>query len=212
MKEYKIGELFQWEDRTLMCVEWKDDSDCDTCKLKGERCRFMSCDTVEGISIYFTNKLIFSAEGIKLQINRKGAKIKVKVLELSEEFYNIYNDEFTIYKANIVISVGKYSLGIYEVGDKIKYKFYTEQEAIAWVYRLFSLRGEYSMELKVGDKVKLIKDIEISYNGFANGGFLIPKDTILYYECKSINPRESILYSGEYGGISIPDCYFIKED
>ena len=26
------------------------------------------------------------------------------------------------------------------------------------------------MELKVGDKVKLIKDIEISYNGFANGG------------------------------------------
>ena len=28
-------------------------------------------------------------------------------------------------------------------------------------------------------KVKLIKDIEISYNGFANGGFLIPKDIIL---------------------------------
>ena len=37
--------------------------------------------------------------------------------------------------------------------------------------------------------------------------FLFQK--ILYYKCKSINPRGSILYSGEYGEISIPDCYFI---
>ena len=87
-------------------------------------------------------KLIFSAEGIKLQIKRKGCKVKVKVLELSDGFDNIENDEFAIYKANIATSIGQYSLGIYEVGDKIKHKFYTEQEAIDWVDRLFSLRGE----------------------------------------------------------------------
>ena len=142
MKEYKIGELFQWEDRTLMCVEWKDDSDCDTCKLKGERCRLMSCDTVEGISIYFTNKLIFSAEGIKLQIKRKGCKVKVKALEMSDGFDSIENDYFILYKSNIATSVSQYSLGIYEVGDKIKHTFGTEQEAIDWVDKLFSLRGD----------------------------------------------------------------------
>lgn len=143
MKEYKINELFQWEDRTLMCVEWKEDADCDKCKLTNEDCKFSNCNSTIGReSVLFTNKLIFSAEGIKLQIKRKGNKVKVKVLELSEEFYNIYNDEFTIYKANIYNSVGKYSLEIYEVGDKIKHKFYTYQEAIDWVYRLFSLRGE----------------------------------------------------------------------
>ena len=91
---------------------------------------------------YKINKLIFSAEGIKLQIKRKGCKVKVKVLELGEEFKRIENDKFTLYKANIATSVGQYSLGIYEVGDKIKYKFDTEQEAIDWVDWLFSLRGE----------------------------------------------------------------------
>ena len=144
MLEYKINELFQWEDRTLMCVEGVN---CEECKFEyaGRSCEGLACNAgsrSDSKYIHFTNKLIFSAEGIKLQINRKGAKVKVKVLELSEEFYNIYNDEFTIYKANIVTSIGKYSLGIYEVGDKIKYKFYTEQKAIDWVYRLFSLRGE----------------------------------------------------------------------
>ena len=120
MKEYKINELFQWENRTLMCVEVG----------------------VNGDSNYFTNKLIFSAEGIKLQIKRKGAKIKVKVLELSEEFDSIENDEFALYKASLYTSIYLHNLGIYEVGDKIKYKFGTEQEAIDWVDWLFSLRGE----------------------------------------------------------------------
>ena len=119
MLEYKINELFQWEDRTLMCVEWKDDSDCDTCKLKGERCRLMSCDTVEGI---------------KLQIKRKGAKVKVKVLELSEEFDSIENDEFALYKANLYTSIYLHGLAVYEVGDKIivyngnKVEVYNEDE------------------------------------------------------------------------------------
>ena len=91
---------------------------------------------------YKINKLIFSVKGIKLQIKRKGCKVKVKVLELSDWFYKVENYEFVLYKSNIVTSVGKYSIGIYEVGDKIKYKFGTEQEAIDWVDWLFSLRGE----------------------------------------------------------------------
>ena len=91
---------------------------------------------------YKINKLIFSVKGIKLQIKRKGCKVKVKVFELSDWFYKVEGDEFVLYKSNIVTSVGKYSLGIYEVGDKIKHTFGTEQEAIDWVDKLFSLRGE----------------------------------------------------------------------
>ena len=87
-------------------------------------------------------KLIFSAEGIKLQIKRKGCKVKVKVLELSEEFDSIENDEFALYKANLYTSIYLHSLAVYEVGDKIKHTFGTEQEAIDWVDGLFSLRGE----------------------------------------------------------------------
>lgn len=129
MLEYKINELFQWEDRTLMCVEG-----------------------VNGDSNYFTNKLIFSAEGIKLQIKRKGCKVKVKVLELytSEDgldyecayFDKIDNDKFTIYKSDIMSKFFTDSLSVHEVEDKVKHKFYTEQEAIDWVEALFSLRGE----------------------------------------------------------------------
>ena len=138
--EYKINELFQWEDRTLMCVEGS--MICENCyfdKLTGDDYCEHQDKCGENI---FTNKLIFSAEGIKLQIKRKGAKIKVKVLELSEEFDNIENDEFTIYKSNIATSMDYYMLGIYEICDKIKHKFDTEQEAIDWVDGLFSLRGE----------------------------------------------------------------------
>ena len=145
MKEYKIGELFQWEDRTLMCVDDVSSKVCDKCSLQGKDCcTKVCCDSFrsDNTMVYFTNKLIFSAEGIKLQIKRKGSKVKVKVLELSEGFDRVENDKFTTYKANIVTSVGQYSLGIYEVGDKIKHTFDTEQEAIDWVDRLFSLRGE----------------------------------------------------------------------
>ena len=145
MKECKINELFQWEDRTLMCVECASSKACGKCSLQGkDYCTKVCCDSFrsDNTMVHFTNKLIFSAEGIKLQIKRKGCKVKVKVLELSDGFDNIENDEFAIYKANIATSIGQYSLGIYEVGDKIKHKFYTEQEAIDWVDRLFSLRGE----------------------------------------------------------------------
>lgn len=144
MLEYKINELFQWEDRTLMCVEGVN---CEECKFEyaGRSCEGLACNAgsrSDSKYIHFTNKLIFSAEGIKLQIKRKGNKVKVKVLELSEEFDSIENDKFTLYKSNIVTSMDYYMLGIYEVGDKIKHKFYTYQEAFDWVYRLFSLRGE----------------------------------------------------------------------
>ena len=88
------------------------------------------------------DKIIFSAEGIKLQIKLKGCKVKVKVLELSDGFDRIENDKFTVYKANLYTSIYLHSLAVYEVGDKIKHKFYTDQEAIDWVDGLFSLRGE----------------------------------------------------------------------
>ena len=114
MKEYKI---FQWEDRTLMCVEVGDSS-------------------------YFTNKIIFSVEGIKLQIKRKGCKVKVKVLELSEEFYGCENGRFEIYKSNVYSTINSYNLAVHLIGDKVKHTFPTEQEAIDWVEALFSLRGE----------------------------------------------------------------------
>jgi hypothetical protein len=138
MKEYKINELFQWEDRTLMCVE-KGIYDCKKCYFHEN----IGCGGVEcGDYLYYTNKLVFSAEGIKLQIKRKGAKVKVKVLELSEEFYGIENDKFTLYKANVLTAIYYDSLAVYEIGDKIQHIFPTEQEAIDWVDRLFSLRGE----------------------------------------------------------------------
>ena len=139
MKEYKIGELFQHADRTLMCVEFNNDSDCDNCKMKGERCRLISCDTVEGIPVYFTNKLIFQADGIKLQIKRKGSKVKVKVLELSEEFSGIGD---LIWRANYFTCINRRDIGVYAVGDKKKRTFDSDQEAIDWVDRLFSLRRE----------------------------------------------------------------------
>lgn len=61
------------------------------------------------------------------------------MLELSEEYFK--NDKFTVYKATIFSTIDDYTLGIYEVGDKIKHTFATEQEAIDWVEVLFSLRG-----------------------------------------------------------------------
>ena len=139
MKEYKIGELFQHEDRTLMCVEFNNDSDCDNCKMKGERCRLISCDTVEGIPCYFTNKLIFQADGIKLQVKREGSKVKVKVLELSDDFEEI--GDF-IWRAKYFTSINRHDIGVHDIGDKKKRTFDSDQEAIEWVEGLFSLRME----------------------------------------------------------------------
>lgn len=140
MKEYKINELFQYDNRTLMCVEGS--MICENCyfdKLTGDDYCEHQDKCGENI---FTNKLIFSAEGIKLQIKRKGCKVKVKVLELSEEFKKLENYKFAVYKATIFSTIDDYTLGIYEVGDKVKYTFATEQEVIDWVEALFSLRGE----------------------------------------------------------------------
>ena len=95
-----------------------------------------------GDSSYFTNKIIFSVEGIKLQIKRKGCKVKVKVLELSEEFYGCENGRFEIYKSNVYSTINSYNLAVHLIGDKVKHTFPTEQEAIDWVEALFSLRGE----------------------------------------------------------------------
>lgn len=145
MKEYKIGELFQWEDKTLMCVDGASNKACDKCSLQGkDYCTKVCCDSFrsDNTMVHFTNKLIFSAEGIKLQIKRKGCKVKVKVLELSDGFDKVEGDEFTIYKSNIVTSIYLHSLAVYEVGDKIKHTFCTEQEAIDCVEVLFSLRWE----------------------------------------------------------------------
>ena len=143
MKEYKLNELFQWEDRTLMCVE---DETCNNCiLLQQDDCIGVSCskfDRVDGKSAMFTNKLIFSAEGIKLQIKRKGFKVKVKVLELSEEFDIIESNKFKIYSTTTSTPIDNYILGINGIVGKIKHTFDTEQEAIDWVDRLFSLRGE----------------------------------------------------------------------
>ena len=137
MKEYKIGEIFQWEDRTLMCVE--GNTMCEKCVFySNEHCNDMRC----GEYIYFTNKLIFSAEGLTLQIKRKGCKVKVKVLELGEEFTRLENVGFEIFQAYVVTMVYEWELGVYEVGDKTSHVFPTEQEAIEWVDGLFSLRGE----------------------------------------------------------------------
>ena len=146
MKEYKIGEIFQWEDRTLMCVEGASSKACDKCSLQGkDYCTKVCCDSFrsDNTMVYFTNKLIFSAEGIKLQIKRKGCKVKVKVLELREEFDYIKNNNFSIFYAQMFSVIFEiYTLGVYKIGDKIKHTFQTEQEAINWVEALFSLRGE----------------------------------------------------------------------
>ena len=136
------NELFQWEDRTLMCVEFNNDSDCDNCKMKGERCRLISCDTVEGIPCYFTNKLIFQADGIKLQVKRKNNKVKVKVLELSEEFNRLENIHFEIFRGNLLTMIHKNALSIEYKGDKASHTFPTDQLAIDWVNNLFSLKEE----------------------------------------------------------------------
>ena len=128
-----------------MCVEGASSKACDKCSLQGkDYCTKVCCDSFrsDNTMVHFNNKLIFSAEGIKLQIKRKGCKVKVKALEMSDGFDSIENDYFILYKSNIATSVGQYSLGIYEVGDKIKHTFGTEQEAIDWVDKLFSLRGD----------------------------------------------------------------------
>ena len=128
-----------------MCVDDVSSKVYDKCSLQGkDYCTKVCCGSSrsDNTMVYFTNKLIFSVEGIKLQIKRKGCKVKVKVLELSDEFDNIENDKFTVYKSNIVSNIDYYSLGIYEVRDKVKYKFPTEQEAIDWVEALFSLKGD----------------------------------------------------------------------
>ena len=145
MKEYRIGELFQWEDKTLMCVEGINSKTCDKCYLQyKEYCNKVCCDSFrsDNLTIYFTNKLIFSVEGIKLQIKRKGCKVKVKVLELNNEFYGCENSRFEIYKSNVYSTINSYNLAVHLIGDKIQNTLQTEQEAINWVNNLFSLRGE----------------------------------------------------------------------
>ena len=67
--------------------------------------------------------------------------MKVKVLELSEEFEELSNDKFEIFKS-LSLHIYNDSLSICDNGDKWKHKFPTEQEAINWVEALFSLRGE----------------------------------------------------------------------
>jgi hypothetical protein len=137
MKEYKINEIFQWEDRTLMCVEGYG---CGDCYLDGQYCS--GHDRIDGKDSYFTNKLIFSTKGLTLQIKRKSCKVKVKVLELSEEFERIENDNFEIYYTSTLTHLHRVYLAIHKVNDKWKNIFPTEQEAIDWVDGLFSLRGE----------------------------------------------------------------------
>jgi hypothetical protein len=92
--------------------------------------------------VYFTNKLIFSIEGLTLQIKRKGCKVKVKVLELSEEFEMLVGCISIVYSPYINKNFIGCNLAITKVGDKLSRTFPTEQEAIDWVDGLFSLRGE----------------------------------------------------------------------
>ena len=129
-----------------MCVEGASGKACDKCSLQGkDYCTKVCCDSFrsDNTIVYFTNKLIFSAEGIKLQIKRKGAKVKVKVLELSdEEFKEIKNDKITITKDENISSIYKDALVLDSYNTKYKYYFNTEQEAITWVEALFSLRGD----------------------------------------------------------------------
>ena len=141
MKQYQISELFQHNNRTLMCVEVKNTS-CDKCSLQYDSyCGEVSCDSFrsDNKSIYFTNKLIFQSSGIKLQVKRKGSKVKVKVLELSEDFEGIGD---LIWSANYFTCINRRDIGVHAVGDKKKRTFDSDQEAIDWVDRLFSLRME----------------------------------------------------------------------
>ena len=143
-KGYQINELFQYADRTLMCVEHNSMS-CDECYLNNQICNTsLCCGTFreDYVSVYFTNHLIFTAPHLTLQIKRKGCKVKVKVLELSEEFNNIEGDNFTIYRGKILTDFYIQALSVYKVGDKISGTFDTDQEAIEWVNGLFSLREE----------------------------------------------------------------------
>ena len=137
----KIGELVQFEDRTLMRVEGYNCNNCYFDKYLSKEEEFECISTCRRDN-EFTNKLIFSTEGLTLQIKRKGCKVKVKVLELSDEFDGIKNDKFSLYKSNVYTSTGHYNLGVHLIGDKVKYACQTEQEAINWVEALFSLRGE----------------------------------------------------------------------
>ena len=141
MKQHKINSLFIHSNRTLMCIEGRGCKDCyfnPNC-LEDTVCSF------DKKSIIFTNKLLFEVEGLTLQIKRKGCKVKVKVLELSEEFDEITNDEFNIYKSDIMTTLYENSLAVYGIGDKLKHTFPTPQHAIDWVDNLFSLREETSL-------------------------------------------------------------------
>lgn len=144
MKEYKQNEIFQWEDRTLMLTGEKDKiTRCANCYLdKYMPIDYCYLEYVCNDYVYFTNKLIFSSEGLTLQIKRKGCKVKVKVLELNDGVYMIKNDKFEIFKGNLMTMILKYSLSIENKNDKLSHTFPTEQEAIDWVDGLFSLRGE----------------------------------------------------------------------
>ena len=133
MKEYKIGELFQYADRTLMCVSGGGNPACEICKVAESCNEKMACLDIErkdNLPVYFTNKLIFQADGIKLQIKRKGSKVKVKVLELSEDFEEI--GDF-IWRANYFTCINRHDIGVHAVGDKKKRTFDSDQEAIEWV-------------------------------------------------------------------------------
>jgi hypothetical protein len=138
----KIGELVQFEDRTLMRVEGYNCNNCYFDKYLSKEEEFECISTCRRDN-EFTNKLIFSTEGLTLQIKRKGCKVKVKVLELSDEFDGIKNDKFEISKACALTAIYIWELGVYEVGDKTSQIFQTEQETMDWVDMLFSLRGEY---------------------------------------------------------------------
>ena len=135
------NELFQWEDRTLMCVE----HNCHDCHFSKQDCNITwCCGTVreDCKGVYFTHKLIFQATGITLQIKRKSNKVKVKVLELSEEFNRLENIHFEIFRGNLLTMIHKNALSIEYKGDKASNTFPTDQLAIDWVNNLFSLKEE----------------------------------------------------------------------
>lgn len=86
----------------------------------------------------FTNKLIFRADGIRLQVKRKGKKVKVRILDLSEDFDGLNSEKFNL-------SINFRNTGIFNSGlglceaTEYRGKFYSDKDAIEWVHDLFEL-------------------------------------------------------------------------
>ena len=160
MNEIKLGSIFEHKGYTLQCRKDKSYHGCEGCIFDSITIPLKCSESPtcggksrkDGEEVKYSNKLIFKADGIKLQVKRKGKKVAVKILGLytSEDgldyecayFKGLEGENFSIQHSDYSLIIEGNELVVSPEQLKVSNAFTTEQDAIEWVHNLFSLGGK----------------------------------------------------------------------